>query len=249
MILNVNNELNQYYSANWFRVLSRWSMLTGIVYLFLFLGIFVFVLPASQNSSLPKEYFELAAAINSPFLYQLTITFDLAVWLMEIGFFIILATLLIKRFAIHSTFIAVSAIGMVTGFFGACLRLDGTIEIASAYTAASTGQQASLIHSYQDMLRLINTLFNAGGLMGSIAMLLFVYIARSTKEFPRWVLVLIGITGFLHLFKVMGELYTKFDFGPLALLAGILFIIALFAIARKHWRSQKIDYSIAESNR
>ena len=240
MILNVKHDLSNSYYANWYKFLSRWALFTGICILCLFLGIFIFVLPASQSSSLPQEYFELVAASHVPLLYRLTISFDILAWLTQIGLFVTFAALFVNRAFIRSSFIAVCAISMIVGFAGACFRLAGTIEFASSYLIASPSKQIFLLQSYTDLLRLINILFTAGGLTGSIALLLATSVAWSMVEFKRWSIVLIGISGVLQLLKSAGELATGFDLGPLALLAGILLIIALFAISKKHWRQTKI---------
>jgi hypothetical protein len=241
MILNVKYDLSDSYYANWYKFLSRWSLFTGICILGLFLGIFIFVLPASQNSPLPQEYFELVAAGQVPYFYRLTIAFDILAWLSQIGLFITFAALFVNRAFIRSSFIAVCALSMIVGFAGACLRLAGTSEFASSYLIASPSQKIHLLQSYSDLLRLINILFTAGGLTGSIALLLATTVAWSMVEFKRWSIVLIGISGVLQLLKAVGELATGIDLGPLALLAGILLIVALFAISIKHWIQTKIS--------
>lgn len=241
MILSTKNDLSDSYYANWYKFLSRWTLFTGICIIGLFLGIFLFVLPASQNSSLPQEYFELVAAGHVPVLYRLTIAFDILAWLSQIGLLITFAALFVNRAFIRSSFIAICALSMIVGFAGACFRLAGTSDLASIYLIAPPSQQIVLLQSYSDLLRLINILFTAGGLTGSIALLLTSTVAWSMDEFKRWSIVLIFISGALQLLKAVGELATGFDLGPIALLAGILLIIALFAISKKHWRQSKIS--------
>src|SRR5437773_10996612 len=83
--------------ARWYRFLSRWSLFAGLVALGLFLAFFIAILPASQNSLLPAEYIELAAASQSPLQYRLTIILDVTGWFRPGGFFPQLAAILVRR--------------------------------------------------------------------------------------------------------------------------------------------------------
>jgi hypothetical protein len=224
-------------NTNWFRFLSRWALLTGITYLGLVLAFLTLVVPASQNSPLPEDYFELVAATHSPIFYRLTIAFDIAAWLALGGLLITLAALYARRALIRSTFIAVLGVGMVSGFIGACFRLAGTSALATSYLTVTPGEQAAILQSYLDLLRLINILFSAGGLLAGIALLLAASVAWWMAQFPRWVTVLLGLSGVVELSKAVIELATGADLGLLGLLGSILLISALFAIAnafRRH---------------
>ena len=227
-------------NANWFRFLSRWALLTGITYLGLILAIFTLVIPASQNSPLPETYFELVAATRSPIFYRLTIAFDIVTNLALGGLLITLAALFIHHAPIRSTFIAACGLGMVSGFIGACLRLAGTGALAANYLTATPGEQATILQSYLELLRLVNILFSAGGLMAGIGLMLATSVAWSTAQFPRWPTVLLALTGLVEILKAVIELATGADLGLLGLLGAILLIIALFAVASVFWRRMPV---------
>jgi hypothetical protein len=143
-------------NAHWLKFMSRWALLAGLLQLGLLVAIFSVVLPAAQNSPLPMEYAEIAAAGRSPTLYRLTITLDVADWLALGGFLITLAVLLVRRAPIRSTFIAACGIGMLAGFVGAYTRLNATSELAARYLTAAPDQQAVVLQSYLDIQRAIS---------------------------------------------------------------------------------------------
>src|SRR5262245_34682585 len=101
------------------RFLARWTLIAGLVSLALLLAFSIFVLPAAQNSPLPQDYVELVAAIHTPALYRLTITLDMAGWLMLGGFFITLAAVLAGRAPLRATLLAACGMGQVVGLLGA----------------------------------------------------------------------------------------------------------------------------------
>jgi len=222
--------------ARWFRFLSRWALLAGFVDLGLLLAFFIVVLPASQNSPLPEEYFELVAASRNPALYRLTITLDVAGWVALGGFFITLAALLIRRAPIRSAFLAACGIGMVSGFIGAYTRLNGTSELAARYLTAAPDQQAALLQSYLDLQHVVFAHFNAGTLLWGIAFVLAASVAWSMAEFPRWLTVLIALPGLVEAPKSVIQIVTGADLGFLILLEIPLLIAAFFAMAGVFWR-------------
>src|SRR5438034_8034797 len=118
--------INDAGDARWYRFLSRWSLVAGLVGLGLFLAFFITILPASQNSSLPAEYVELVAASQSPVLYRLTIILDLAGWFGLGGFFLALAAIFARRTPIRGMFVLACGLGMVVGVVGAYARVGGT---------------------------------------------------------------------------------------------------------------------------
>ena len=223
-------------SANWFRLLSRWALLTGIMYLGLILAFLTLVIPASQNSPLPETYFELVAATRSPILYRLTIGVDVITNLALGGLLITLAASFAHRAPIRSTFIAAGGVGMLSGFIGACFRLAGTSALATSYLTVTPVEQAAILQSYLDLLRLVNILFSAGGLMAGIAMLLATSVAWSMAQFPRWSNVLLALSAVMQISKAIIELATGADLGLLGLLGSILLIVALFGVASAFWR-------------
>lgn len=231
-------------NANWFRFLSRWALLTGLNYLGLILAILMLVIPTSQNSPLPETYFELVAAARSPAFYRLAIALDISAWIAFGGLLITFAALFVRYAPIRSSFIAASGVAMVSGFIGACFRLAGTSALAVSYLTVTSGEQAAILQSYMELLRLINILFSAGGLLGGIGLLLTASAAWSIAVFPRWSNVLLALSAVLQISKAAIELATGADLGLLALLANILVIIGLFAIARVFW--QRLPASLAE---
>jgi hypothetical protein len=125
---------------------------------------------------------------------------------------------------------------MVSGFIGACFRLAGTSTLAASYLTATAGEQVAILQSYVELLRLINILFSAGGLLGGVGLLLAASVGWSVAEFPRWPNVLLAFSAILHISKAVLEFATGADLGPLALLANFLVIIGLFALAGIFWR-------------
>ncbi|HMB25633.1 MAG: hypothetical protein ACM33V_10905 [Chloroflexota bacterium] len=234
-------------NTNWLRFLSRWALLTALNYLGLILGILILVIPASQGSSLPEIYFELVAATRAPILYRLTIALDVAAWLALGGLLLTFAALSIRHAPIRGVFIAACGLSMVSGFIGACFRLAGTSALAAGYLNATSGEQTAILQSYVELLRLINILFSAGGLLGGIGLLLTGFTVWSMDLFPRWSNTMLILAGGMHMLKAAMELITGTDLGPLALLANILAIIALFTIASVSWRRATVRQPIAAS--
>ena len=221
---------------NWITFMSRWAFLTGLNYIGLILAIFILVLPMSQKSPLPETYFELVAAARAPLFYRLTIALDVTAWLALGGLLITFAALFVSHAPIRSAFIAACGVSMLSGFIGACFRLAGTSALATSYLTVPPGEQAAILQSYLDLLRLVNILFSAGGLMAGIAMLLATSVAWSIAQFPRWSNVLLALSAVMQISKAIIELATGADMGLLGLLGSILLIVGLFAVARAFWR-------------
>ena len=227
-------------NTNWFKFLSRWALLTGLNYLGLILAVLTLVIPASQNSPLPETDFELVAASRSPIFYRLTIALDISAWLAFGGLLITFAALFVRHAPIRSAFIAASGVSLVSGFIGACFRLAGTSALAASYLTVTPGEQAAILQSYIELLRLINILFSASGLLGGIGLLLATSIAWSMAEFPRWSNISLALAAVMQISKAAIELATGADLGPLALLANILAIMGLFGIALVLWRRMPV---------
>jgi hypothetical protein len=224
-------------NTHWFKFMSRWALLAGLLQLGLLLAFFSVVLPAAQNSPLPVEYAEIAAASRNPALYRLTITLDVADWLALGGFLITLAVLLVRQAPIRGTFIAACGMGMVSGFVGAYTRLNATSELAARYLTAAPDQQATLLQSYLDIQRAISADFSAAGLLWGLALVLAASAAWSMAEFPRWLTVLIALPGLIQLPKTVFEIATGANlFLILIILEEPLLIVAYFAVARAFWR-------------
>lgn len=223
-------------NANWFRFLSRWALLTGLNYLGLIVAVLTLVLPASQNSPLPETYFELVAAARAPLIYRMTIALDVTAWLALGGLLVTFAALFFRYAPIRSAFIAACGVSMVSGFIGACFRLAGTSSLAASYLTVMPNEQETILRSYIELLRLVNILFSAGGLLGGIGLLLSATTAWPMNQFPRWSTALLAFSGIMHMAKAAVELTTGADLGPLALLANIMIIIGLFGLAIVFWR-------------
>jgi Domain of unknown function (DUF4386) len=188
------------------------------------------ILSAGDGGSLPQDYLELAAASRYPALYRLTIAFDVAAWLGMGGVLIAIAAVFLGRAPIRSTFIATLGIGTLVGFFGACLRLAGTTDLAARYLAATPAHRAAQLQSYLDLQQQINVSFSAGGLLIGLALVLAASIAWQASGFPRWVTVLLALAGVVGIVKAGTELATGADLGPLGLLSAALLIISFLRL-------------------
>jgi Domain of unknown function (DUF4386) len=218
-------------TGRWYRFLSWWVLLAGTAYLGLIVFFITLVQPAGRGGSLPREYLELAAATRDPGLYRLTIAFDVAAWLGMGGVLIAIAAVFFGRAPIRSTFIAALGIGTLVGFFGACLRLAGTTDLAARYLAATATHRVAELQSYLDLQQQINVSFSAGGLLIGLALVLAASIAWRVSEFPRWVTVLLALAGVGGIVKAGTELTTGADLGPLGLLSATLLIISFPRLA------------------
>jgi len=226
----IDNEI-----ARWFRFLSRWALLAGFVNLGLLLAFFIVVLPTSQNSPLPEEYLELVAASRNPAMYRLTMMLDVAGWLALGVLFITLAAVFAYRTSIRSALLAACGVGMVSGFIGAYMRLQGTSGLSALYLTAAPDQHAPILQSYVILQGLFIAHFSAGALLWGIGFLLAASAAWSMAEFPHWLTVLIALPGLLQLPKTVIEIVTGTDIGFLILLQIPLAIIVYFAVARVFW--------------
>jgi hypothetical protein len=68
--------------ARWFRFLSRWALLAGLLGVGILLVFGLVVIPASQTTALPPgyigmEYMEFSLAVQSPLRYHLFVSFDI----------------------------------------------------------------------------------------------------------------------------------------------------------------------------
>jgi hypothetical protein len=181
----------------WFRFLSRWALFTGLVNLGNLLLSFALFLPASQASSLPEEYGELVVAISNPALYRLQVVFDIFDWLSLVVFFIAFAVILLPRAPIRGTLLGACGIGQIVGVLGAFMRLEGITGVAERYVQANQLDLAAVLGSYRDLQAVITSHFSAGIFLYSVAFLLVAWVVLATRGFPRWLVVLMGLTGVL----------------------------------------------------
>lgn len=214
--------------TRWFRFLSRWALLAGLVNLGLLVAFSIVVLPTAQNSPLPEEYLELVAAGNNPAMYRLTIMLGVL--------FLTLAALFAEHNSIRSVLLAACGVGMVSGFIGAYMRLLGTNGLAVQYLTAAPDEKASILQMYFILQGLFIAHFSAGALLWGIAFLLAASAAWSMAEFPRWLTVLLALPGLVQVPKSVIEIVTGTDLGFLILLQIPLAITVYFALAIVFWR-------------
>lgn len=221
---------------NWLRFLAGWSLFTSVAVTSLIVTVLALVLPASDPNPLGEKYFEFMAAAHNPGLHHLAIMFDVLAWIGWGGLFVAFAALLYKAAPVRSVLIGLLATGMSIGFFGACLRIVATPNLAADYVAATAAQQGVVLQSYNGLLQIINVSFSAGGLLAGIALLLIASAGRRLAVFAPWTLVLLGIGGAVHVSKATLELIFGLDLGPLALLGNSLLVVALIASAIRIYR-------------
>lgn len=202
-----------------------------MVFLGLLLAFFVWILPASQGSSLPQDYFEFAAAMKSPALYRIAITFDVAGWFMLGGFFVALAAIFVRRAPVRGAFIAARGVGQVVGMTEAFLRLEGASALAARYAAASPDQREALLRPYQELQQVFSAGFSAEALLWGIALLLAASVAYSVSGFPRWLVALIALPGIIEVPKSIVQIVTGADLGFLIVAEIPLLVISFFAVS------------------
>ncbi len=223
--------------GRWFKFLSRWALLAGLVNVGLFLFYGLWFVPASQDSPLPAQYEELSAAISDPSLHRITIALDVAAWLALGVFLIALAAVLVRWAPVRSVFIAACGVGAVAGLFGAFARLDGVSDLAARYGSATPDQQEALLRSYLDLQQVINSAFTTGGLLWGIALVLVASVAWRAAGFPRWLAALIAVPGILN---VTGNVFWTVTSTPaldgLVFAAVLLLPVIYFTVAGVFWR-------------
>lgn len=228
--------------AHWYKFLSRWSLIAGLVNVGLFLAFFTVLMPASESGPLAPEHFELSAAISTPALYRLSITLDIAAWLVLGGFLITLATILVCHAPIRSTFVAACGIGTVAGLIGAFLRLEGVSELAGRYATAALEEQEALLEPFLELERVVFTHFDAGALLWSIALVLAASAAWQVAAFPRWLTVLIALPGIIGLTHFLFSTLTGGELPSIiSLLQLLLLPVIYFAVAKVFWRHRLTD--------
>lgn len=215
----------------WFGFLSRWSLFGGVVILGMMLTFSVGVLPAGQNDELPPEYFELAAAMDSPVLYRLTTALDLGTWLALGGFFVALAAILYRRAPVRGVLIAACGIGQISGVIGAYTRLLGTSELAAGYGTAAPDEQEALLRSYSDLQLTVFSHFGVGTLLWSVALLLAASAVWSLEGLPRWLAALIALPGVVELPSSVLRIATDAGLEFLLPLELLLLVVAFFSVS------------------
>jgi hypothetical protein len=223
----------------WFRFLSRWALYAGLVNLGTLLLSFALFLPGPQASSLPEEYGELVVAIRNPALYRLQVVFDIVGWLSFVVFFIAFAVILLPRAPIRGTLLGACGIGQIVGMMGAFMRLEGITGVAERYMQAKH-DRAAVLSSYRDLQAVITSHFSAGILLYSVAFVLVAWVGLATREFPRWLVVLIGLTGVLGMIDTILYFFTSNEEGQAYILVlaldAFLVVIVFFAVAWTFWR-------------
>jgi hypothetical protein len=222
-------------ARQWLLFLSRGALLTAFAYLGLILLFITLVLPAGSGS-LPDELLELDVAGSAPGPYRLTIVFDVLAWLGVGGLLLAWGMLLRDRAPLRATFIAASSAAALIGFYGACLRLSATPELAARYFARAAADRPPLLEAYRELLNLINVTFSVGGLVANAGLLLVV-ILTWRAVLPRWVGMLVGLGATLSMAKAALLLVTGIDLGLMALLGATLLIAGFAGTARSLWRT------------
>lgn len=222
-------------ARRWLRFLSRWSLPTALAYLGLIVLFVTLVLPAGSGS-LPEDFLELDVAGRAPGPYRLTIVFDVLAWLGIGGLLLAWGTALRHHAPMRATFISASSAAALIGFFGACLRLSATPELADRYLSTPANDRGALLEAYRELLNLINVTFSAGGLLANAGLLL-VAIVTWRGILPRWVGFLLGLGAGLGMMKAALLLVAGVDLGPVALLGAALLTTGFAGTASSLWRT------------
>jgi hypothetical protein len=215
----------------WIAFLSRWSLLGGVVILGLIAAFVAGLLPAGAGGDLPPKYFELAAAMESPSIYRLTIALDIVTWVTLGGFFVGLGAMLFRRAPVSGALVAACGVGQVAGLAGAFMRLNGTIGTAELYEGASPDRQEALLQSYAYLQSAYFSHFNAGTLLWGAALLMAASVLWSADGFPRWVAVVMVVTGVLRISESVLGIATGVDLGFLILPELLLLIVIFFSVS------------------
>lgn len=220
------------------RTLSRWALVSALVTAGV-LTVFGLGTMASQGSALPPAYDELVWASRLPALYRAATTFDLATWLGLGGFFALTAAGFTRHAPIRSIFIALCGVGQLAGAIGAFSRLLGVSALAAQYGSAAPDQLADVLRAFLDLQLAIGAHFATGSLLWSIGLLLVASAAWPARVFPRWLVLLIALTGVCNLTgDIIGIVGVPLPFGlfilPLVLLASSLFGVAAACSRQGH---------------
>jgi hypothetical protein len=219
----------------WLRTLSRWALMGGWVLLGM-LVTFSILMTVGQAGGLPPEYDELVWASRQPALYRVAAALDLVTWLSLGGFFALFAAGFARRTPVRSIFIAACGAGQLAGAIGAFTRLVAVSDLAARFAIAAPEQQPALLRSFLDLQLLISAHFAAGSLLWSAGLLLTASVVWLAGVFPRWLMVLVALTGACNLTgDLIGIVGAPLPFAlfiaPLVLLAA-----SLFGVAAACWR-------------
>ena len=125
---------------------------------------------------------------------------------------------------------------------GAFIRLEGIPAVAERYMQAKH-DRAAVLSSYRDLQAVITSHFSAGVLLYSVAFLLVAWVGLAMREFPRWLVVLIGLTGVLGMIVTILYFFTSNEEGQIYVLVGVLdallVVIVFFAVAWTFWRGPR----------
>lgn len=185
-------------ARHWSRFLRSWGIAAGLAMAGLFIA-FSTVQSSAAQSPLAERYQELAWATTAPGLYRLASAFDVAVWLALGGMFVAFGALLAPRAKVRGTLITACGVGQIAGAIGAFTRLEAMTKIASDYNAGDPDQQAELLRSALDLQLMVYTHFAAGSALWTAALFLVASVAWRVAHFPRWLAVLMVVTGVMNL--------------------------------------------------
>ena len=123
------------------------------------------------------------------------------------------------------------------------MRLEGIIAVAERYMQANQLDRAAVLSSYRDLQAVITSHFSAGIFLYSVAFVLVAWVGLATREFPRWLVVLFGLTGVLGMIDTTLYFLTSDEEGQayilLLALDAFLIVIVFFAVAWTFWRGPR----------
>jgi hypothetical protein len=219
--------------TQWFRFLSRWGLVGGLIYLSGFV-LYAILAPSTQASSLPED---LALGTAQPTLYRFGMTNDMLDWLVLAGLFLGLAGVFARRAPIRSALLAACAGGQFIGFVGAAMRFKGNTDLAAQYVTAAPDQQAVLLRSFLDLQYVINACFFAGSWLWTVALALVAWLAWERADFPRWLVGVVTLNAIISVPAKTYEILTG-ESAPfvVTLVRLVLLMVICFCVAAAFWR-------------
>ncbi len=219
------------------RFLSRWSLLTALVVVALFVVFFGGIGMSASDSTLGQQYTELMQAVRSPVLYRIFTIFDALGWLIIGGSLVVMAAFASPHAPTQAALIVACGAGQLIGSLGGFMRLDGITDLAARYAASTPDQQAAVLQSYLDLQRIIGAHFHAGNLIQGVGFLLVAVATFSLVGFPRWLAVWFAVPGLLPLIQFGIVAAGSAFLFPILLLHLIIGIFGLhIALALTFWR-------------
>ena len=215
-------------------LLGRWGLLTAGVIAGLLVTFFTAYALVSTQPGIGGDHDELLMAAVAPAVYRLSMVFDALGWVAMGGLLVVTGMALRDDAPILSRLGTGAGITAVVGVIGAFLRLGGTGDLGSAYSAAGA-DQAAILSSYRLLSLVISAHFAAGQLTVGLGFLAIGRAALAAPWCPRriaWLVVLPGLTSFTLLTAAI--VLNLFLF-PVLLLHVAILALAGLTIARRWW--------------